>query len=508
MRARGNDRQAIRCVCLEAKLGVMQSDFDVTKAAHPELNDEQMKAFQHIALYRMSAYLAGAAGCGKTHVAKCAIEFMNKENANVKIAAPTACAAERASSESITGLTLHILFRIKNVKRGWNDSSVKFVTENEVVGEQDEAGPIVTGEFPTACISVSVVNQLRNVDCFVVDEVSMCDTDFIELMHQALCTVHDINKVAFGGAQVVFMGDFAQLSPIQKHTRPDGKIFAFQHDVFNSLPVLVLKRVMRQKDAQFSAVLSRMRDGTVTMDDCQWVRRKASNRSRLSELAIFSSNAKCELRNQAFYVLNKNEETMICPHKYSYVEHPKTKLRRCVHTRQNTKFPKTYDALFLKQGARVVCTDNIYDGSAVPTFRNGQFGTIDSIEEGNVWVRFDGTHEAVLMPTCSRRLTQTFKVDSCKVVAVCVFIPLKLAWACTIHKMQGASISGEVDIDPWCFAGSPSDSGWKIQEGAAYTAMSRPTSVDNIRLLGNSLLPKLFKCHPLVHHYHQSIFGR
>lgn len=510
-RTRGAGRRALRRVCHEARRGVQLSDDDIVlRAAQPELNAEQARAFCRIALHRESLYLAGAAGCGKTHTVHRAVEFMVAEDANVKIAAPTACAAHRASTEDVTGLTLHIAFNIKSVRREWSDSPVRVVGSNhDSVGEEDEAPSALTGEFPTACLSREAAAELRQVDCFFIDEVSMCDTDMMELIHRTLAVLHNEHSKPFGGVQLVFMGDFAQLPPVRPYPRPDRKIFAFEHDAFAALPVVVLRQVMRTKDKKFSEILARMRDGEATPADCAWIRSHASRRTQLSELAFFYGGPSCKARNEAFFTANNNPEVTIEPTRFCHVGAYDDPNRFTVYgdtfLGKTLVYPKA-EPVRLKQGARVVCNRNVYSGSPVPIVRNGQFGTVVRFEDTRVYVKFDDTDEVVLMQNVFVRRTQNFRHMGMRVTCVCSVLPLDLGFAVTIHKAQGASIAHDVDVNPWCRR--PNSSGaWQTIEGAAYTVMSRATRIENVRLLGNTLRPDAFKCNPRVKAFNKRIFG-
>jgi hypothetical protein len=507
---------------------VSDSDESIVRRTHPDLNEEQKAVFCAIALYRMSAYVAGEAGSGKTYTIRKAVDFMHDEGAYVKVAAPTACAAHRACTTHVVGLTLHILFRIRNILRKWEDppftakagsgiDAFLADTDNEVSycsGILDFAPSTVTGRFPTAVLTPTTIRDLNCVDCIVIDEVSMCCIDLIELIHCTLCRIHGKRKLPFGGVQVVFTGDFGQLPPIQPFPRADRKIFAFEHDSFAILPRLLLKKIMRQADPMFTSILGRMRDGTVSMRDCKWIHSNSSNFTDLSSFAIFSSNAKVEQRNRLFYDQNHNPETEMRPTKMCWIGNPGTPDFRaepdCSNILgNNVLYPPGGRPFKLKVGCRVQCTSNVYaDGHRhVPKFRNGQTGTVHQIHGLNrVIVLFDGDSTPVEMPTKSNLRTQSFKVGTKEVVAITIFVPLALAWACTIHKEQGASWTEVVDIDPWAWFKN-NNGHWEVQKSSAYTALSRVTHVKHIRLVGNPLTPSAFRVHPRVKEYNKWLFG-
>ena len=113
-----SDCRALACVCVEAKIGVDQADDAWAQQLAPELNDEQRRVFVLIARRRLSIYLAGSAGVGKTYTLRQAVQYLHATGVHIQICAPTACAAQRASTVDVLGKTMHCLFNIRSCKRG------------------------------------------------------------------------------------------------------------------------------------------------------------------------------------------------------------------------------------------------------------------------------------------------------------------------------------------------------------------------------------------------------
>ena len=103
--------------------------------------------------------------------------------------------------------------------------------------------------------------------------------------------------------------------------------------------------------------------------------------------------------------------------------------------------------------------------------------------------------------------TQNFKtaIDE-DVRCVSHYIPLRLCFASTIHQSQGASIPGELDMNPEGWTKPAENAPWRPAPGIAYTAVSRATDIKNIKFLKKPT-PQMFVCDPKVRAYHKTIFG-
>lgn len=411
---RGRDRRALACVCKVSRDGVADSDLEVAGSLAPKLNGQQRSMFGVVALRRAPCYVMGAAGVGKTHTVKLAVQHLVREGAGVQICAPTACAAQRASVDGVVGKTLHVLFNIRSCKRHRCDppyrlSSGKRLTEDDAEG-MDEAGSATTGMYPTAFLTPEVVELLSSIETLVLDEVSMCDVDMIELVEQSLRFARQC-ELPFGGVGMVCMGDFAQLPPVVRLPRPDGKLYAFEHDKWGFLRVVRLTQVMRQADATFSAVLGRLRDGRPSQTDCDWLWVN-SDRSRTHEAehAIFWSNRQSNARNTVFYNRNTNEEHVLRPTYGVQVgrEGYMSYTQAVDHFGDRIRFPFVED-LRLKVGCRVRCTRNIYATGRVLVLANGATGVVADVQDGQVSVRLDSTGDVIEMPLVCTKRTQKFK---------------------------------------------------------------------------------------------------
>lgn len=403
-----------------------QQQNDSCTYAH--LNEEQKKAFG-ILLEGRNVFLTGEAGTGKSFLLNA---FLNRiKGKNVLVCAPTGIAALQ-----IGGATIHSVFKIK-------------------------PQPFLPGQ-PLRGIK----NTVKAADVIVIDEVSMCRFDLFDYLCRYIQKAEQLSRKR---KQVIVVGDFSQLPPVVAKDREvleEGwkeqisnisAGFAFLAPGWKQMgfyPV-ALKQVMRQRgDAQFLENLNKIRRG----DE--------------SAIAWFNQNtAKAEQPGIYMSALNrcvdqKNEQQMAELH---------TEKKAYEGTNENFKDSlPTKQSLVLCEGARVMSLLNDPGGE----YQNGSLGTVAKLKNHSVVVKFDHGGTVEVAPYTWEDIEYQVVVDektgeaSLKQVVTGSFtqLPLRVAFAVTIHKSQGQTYDS-VNLDPYCF-----------DVGQLYVALSRVTRADRLHL--------------------------
>jgi ATP-dependent DNA helicase PIF1 len=373
--------------------------------------------------------LSGRAGSGKTTFLRGLIARTKRK---AVVVAPSGVAALNAG-----GQTLHSLFNLP--PRLIEPSDIKKAREGRVIA---------------------------NLDLLIIDEISMVRADMLDAIDRSL-RLHRGNRIPFGGAQVLCIGDLAQLPPVVERdvapvlaARFGGPYFfhapAFREAGFTSV---VLQRVFRQQEGDFLSLLDRMRLGHTTDDDMALL----ETRVRPERPPVEASAIVLTATNEAARRINDEELARLPGEPVA--------LSAKVDGEFDARLFPTDENLVLKPGARVVLLRNDPDGRWV----NGSLAEVvsagwDGVEiaiggevhdlEKVAWERmiysFDAASDAV-----ERRVAGTFRQ-----------YPIKPAWALTIHKAQGLTFDAvHVDLGRGAFA-----------HGQSYVALSRCRSLEGLTL--------------------------
>jgi ATP-dependent exoDNAse (exonuclease V) alpha subunit len=307
--------------------------------------------------------------------------------------------------------------------------------------------------------------RLRRTDVLIIDEVSMLSGDYLDMVDFWLTWVrkdfwkyeaHEEGDAfakapAFGGMQVILVGDFLQLPPVLKYDTP--RPFAFQAAAWErgKVQTELLQEVFRQSDATFAEHLNRLRVGDLTP--------QAED--------FFAACVGRELEHPTFLV----------PHNASALRYNLDALERLpgdVAKYEATLEGKSwaFDALAkdciaerelkLKVGAQVIFLCNDSERRIV----NGMRGEVTRCEPGHIWVKRSTGGEVSL----DRHRWERKDGDGATVASMKQF-PVKLAYALTIHKSQGMTLDRVRCNLERAFTG-----------GHAYVALSRATSAEGLSL--------------------------
>ncbi len=392
-----------------------------------------------------NVFLTGGAGTGKSTVIR---DFIKKPG-GVAVLASTGTAAIL-----LGGRTVHSFFGL-GIMEGGSDAVVERALKHR-----------------------GIVQRLRKTNVVLMDEISMIGTGELETAERIARKARQ-NSSPWGGLRVVVVGDFAQLPPVVKVEPGTGiseRPWCFRSSVWREslFDPVVLKEVVRSRDEHWNRILGRLRWGDPDRESIELLQ------SRASPVPLHFQGTRLFARRHQADSLNQERLKTLPGTVRSYDTLYLGKAQRLDELRRNAPIP---EVLNLKEGALVMFRQND------PEYRfvNGTLGTVRKLGD-----------EAIEVELFSGKTVElgkaTFSLLDAEggVLASATNFPLNLAWACTIHKAQGATLD-RVHADlrgVW-------------EHGQAYVALSRVRSVDDLTLEG--LSPSVFRVDPEVRDFYNSL---
>jgi ATP-dependent exoDNAse (exonuclease V) alpha subunit len=391
----------------------------------------QAEALELLKLGR-NVFLTGAAGSGKTYVLNTYIKYLREHGVGVAITASTGIAATH-----IGGQTIH----------SWSGMGVRDALADD--------------EIEKLAKNDRIKRNFKNVKVLVIDEVSMLHAHQLDLVDRITRVLLDFTK-PFGGLQVVLCGDFFQLPPV---SRGEQSRFAFESRAWQDgdFTICYLSEQYRQQDQDDAllSVLSAIRRGIFSGDEAEEVKQPLRSRYKkdpegaVPPTRLYARNINVDSINERELVgLNAEEKRFAMDAKG---------LKQLVEGLKKSCLAP--EELVLKVGAKVMFVKNDPEGR----FVNGTLGHIELFDPEDGWP---------IVRTLEGGLIQAepheWRLEEDGVVrAMLTQVPLRLAWAITIHKSQGMTLdAAEIDL---------SDA---FEPGMGYVALSRVRSLRGLKLMG------------------------
>ncbi len=385
-----------------------------------------------------NVFLTGEPGSGKTHTINQYVAWLRKNSINPSVTASTGIAATH-----IGGSTIHSWSGI-GIKESLTEYDLDAITQNKRVSD-----------------------QIRDTRVLIIDEVSMLSCNTLTMV-DAVCRAVRRDPRPFGGLQVVLVGDFFQLPPIvrsearaQEELSLDDEpasLFAFSSPAWDELNPFIcyLEEQHRQEDAAFLDLLSAIRRNGFSEEHRALLRTRYAKTPKKGTTQLYAHNANVDTINDAelgklkqesrrFEMDSRGNERLISGLK-----------RGCLSP----------ELLTLKIDAKVMFTKN---DIARRSYVNGTLGTVTGFasETGYPIVKTHAGNTLVVEPV------EWSVADNGKILATIIQLPLRLAWAMTVHKSQGMSLdAAHMDLSR------------AFEYGQGYVALSRVRTLEGLSLAG------------------------
>lgn len=374
-----------------------------------------------------NVFLTGPAGSGKTYLLNQYIEYLKKNKVAVGITASTGIAATHMG-----GQTIH----------SWVGMGIRDSMSDQEIQE------LVKRPY--------LRNRLRQTKVLIIDEISMLHAHRLDLVDQ-ICRIFKGNSAPFGGMQVIMCGDFFQLPPVSKKDEPPAE-FVVSSASWNEmrLQICYLEEQHRQDDRSFLRVLNDIRNNEVSEMTVEYLSERLDKDTQgyVRPTRLFTHNADVDAINQKHL-----EELTGDAHEYMMAWRGSFGLTELL--KRSCLAP---EVLVLKKGAQVMFVKNNFEIGYV----NGTLGEVLDFDKDDFPIvrTFDGAEIVVGRTDWSVRENDEEK-------AAISQLPLRLAWAITVHKSQGMSLdAAEVDLSR------------SFLPGMGYVALSRVRSLSGLKLMG------------------------
>ena len=404
-------------------------------------NPELELALQFIEKTDRNLFITGKAGTGKT-------TFLHKiKNDSLKrmvIVAPTGVAAINAK-----GVTIHSFFQMP-------------------------FGPILPNQIANTNqqrkFSKTKIDIIKSLDLVIIDEISMVRADLLDAIDQVMRRYKNRNKV-FGGAQILMIGDLQQLAPVVKPNEWSllqqhyETVYFFSSKAYQEANVvsIELKHIYRQKNENFIQILNEIRTNTLS-DSSAEILNKNYNPS-------FSPS-----KEEGYITLttHNNRANLINNSELNKLKIKSTFFNAEISGKFSENAYPNAERLELKVGAQVMFLKN--DSSTDKRYYNGKIGIITAISKESVSVQCPNEVDEIVTEketwsNINYSINEETKAIKEEMIGAFSQIPLRLAWAITIHKSQGLTFEKAIIDAEASFA-----------HGQTYVALSRCTSLDGLVL--------------------------
>ncbi|MFZ2886581.1 MAG: PIF1 family DEAD/DEAH box helicase [Minisyncoccia bacterium] len=375
----------------------------------------------------VNVFLTGEPGAGKTHTINEYIHWLRERGVEPSVTASTGIAATH-----VGGMTIHSWSGI-GIKKNVTDWDIEMIQSREKTAQ-----------------------RIVHTKILIIDEISMLDAETLNSVDRVLRTLRRrpmMEEQSFGGLQVIFVGDFFQLPPV---SRDRDVQFAFEGEAWKAANPVVcyLSEQHRQEDGAYLDLLNAVRKNEIEDYHYETLKGRMNLDRKTKATRLHTHNVDAD---------RVNDESLAKVDGNSHVFHMTSRGARTLveALKQNCLSPET---LTLKEGARVMFTRNNFDEGYV----NGTLGEV---------VGFAVNGNPIVKTKAGQRIEATQGewsiTDGPKILAQIKQIPLRLAWAITVHKSQGMSLDAAVI-----------DLSQAFEFGQGYVALSRVRSLEGLFLEG------------------------
>ena len=378
-----------------------------------------------------NVFLTGSAGAGKTYTLNQYINYLKARKVTVAITASTGIAATH-----MNGMTIHTWAGI-GIKDAISEDELKRMKERKYLKE-----------------------HLENAQVLIIDEISMLHAKQLNLVNKVLKYFKE-SEEPFGGIQVIAAGDFFQLPPVGKKEERNRDKFCFMSDAWveAKFRVCYLTEQHRQGNDYLNDILNAIRAQNISPEHIQALKQTRDQGIGDIFTRLYTHNMDVDSIN--FKHLNEIDQESRqfdaqCDGNDKLIETLKSSVR-------------APENLTLKKHAKVMFVKNNFDLGYI----NGSLGEVIAFEEDDEY----GVLPKVKL-TDGTTLTvepETWSVDNDEGKTIASFqqIPLRLAWAITIHKSQGMTLeTAEINLAN------------TFEKGQGYVALSRLKTLNGLKLLG------------------------
>jgi len=394
-----------------------------------------------------NVFITGSAGTGKTYLLNKYTQYLKERRVYPTIVAPTGIAASH-----LGGQTIHSFFSL-GIRESIDEGYVEFLMDKKYLK-----------------------TRFSKLKLLIIDEVSMVSPELFSSMDLILRGFKGTDA-PFGGVQVVISGDFFQLPPVSKERKE--KRFAWQAPAWKALELQTcyLQEKFRQDDARLIQILDDIRVGSISESSEKLLaeRHEKELTSHFTPTKLYTHNVDVDRIN-----LGELEKLPGTSKLFVYASKGSQK-----NIDKIFKSSLVLEELALKKGAVVIFIKNNTEEGYV----NGTTGTVESFSPID--------NMPIVRTTEGKKIKLdledwSFENDSGTVTATVSQVPLRLAWAITIHKSQGMTLdAAEIDLSK------------TFETGQGYVALSRIRNIEGLRLMGLNTMA--LRVDPLILHVDERI---
>ena len=425
--------------------------------------NQKLEFVEELVLYTDAhIFLTGKAGTGKTTFLK---NLPLKTYKRMVVVAPTGVAAINAG-----GQTIHSFFQLPFGPQLPENALKKTVFPPIDSRGNDMGGKAKSLAAQLQKLNKKKINLIRSLDLLIIDEISMVRADVLDAIDAVLRRVRRSQK-PFGGLQLLMIGDVHQLAPVAKPEEWEvlspyyDTPYFFGSQVLKKTPYVCveLEHIYRQHDEDFITLLNKVRNNQMDADCVRLLN------SRFKPNFIAHDNEGYITLTTHNYQADQINET-----KLAAIEAKPLVFKAVVRgTFPENTYP-TKEELVLKVGAQVMFVKN--DPNPEKAFYNGKIGRLVGYNEDECTVTVESEGERIVVPKLTwQNMEYAINAENQdieeKEIGSFTQIPLRLAWAVTIHKSQGLTFDKVIV-----------DAGQAFAHGQVYVALSRCTSLEGLVL--------------------------